>query len=102
MDEGSLVSVAIFKSVLNLLCEHSKLSKLIILGKLKYCWNPNCLFQITVISRLFWGFPGGSLVKSPPANAGVSPETWVQSLGWEDPLENEMATHSGILAWKIP
>ena len=30
------------------------------------------------------------------------PETWVQSLGWEDPLETEMATHSSILAWKIP
>ena len=29
-------------------------------------------------------------------------ETWVQSLGWEDPLEKEMATHSSILAWKIP
>ena len=29
-------------------------------------------------------------------------ETWVQSLGREDPLEKEMATHSGILAWKIP
>ena len=27
---------------------------------------------------------------------------WVQSLGWEDPLEDEMATHSKILAWKIP
>ena len=29
-------------------------------------------------------------------------ETWVQPLGWEDPLEEEMATHSSILAWKIP
>ena len=29
-------------------------------------------------------------------------ETWVQSLGWEDPLEKEMAAHSSILAWKIP
>ena len=29
-------------------------------------------------------------------------ETWVQSLGWEDPLEEEMATHSSFLAWKIP
>ena len=29
-------------------------------------------------------------------------ETWVQSLGWEDLLEKEMATHSSILAWKIP
>ena len=29
-------------------------------------------------------------------------ETWVQSLGWEDPLEKEVATHSSILAWRIP
>ena len=29
-------------------------------------------------------------------------ETWVRSLGWEDPLEKGMATHSGILAWRIP
>ena len=29
-------------------------------------------------------------------------ETWVQFLGWEDPLEKEMATHSSTLAWKIP
>ena len=29
-------------------------------------------------------------------------ETWVQSLGWEDLLEKEMTTHSGILAWRIP
>ena len=44
------------------------------------------------------GFPGGSGVKNPPANAGDG----VQSLGQEDPLEKEMATHSSILAWKIP
>ena len=30
------------------------------------------------------------------------PAMWVQSLGWEDPLEKEMATHSSTLAWKIP
>ena len=29
-------------------------------------------------------------------------ETWVRSLGWEDPLEKEMATHSSIVAWRIP
>ena len=29
-------------------------------------------------------------------------DTWVQSLGWADPLEKEMATHSSILAWRIP
>ena len=38
------------------------------------------------------------MVKNPPAVW----ETWVQSLGWEDPLEEDMATHSSILAWKIP
>ena len=29
-------------------------------------------------------------------------ETWVRSLGWEDPLEKEMATHPSVLAWRIP
>ena len=38
------------------------------------------------------------LVKNPP----VMQETWVQSLGWEDPLEKGTATHSSILAWRIP
>ena len=47
------------------------------------------------------GFPGGSVVKNSPANTGDK-ETQVWSLGWEDPLEKEMATHSSILAWKIP
>ena len=41
------------------------------------------------------------VVKNPPANAGTQ-ETWVQSVGWEDRLEKEMATHSSILAWRIP
>ena len=35
-------------------------------------------------------------------NLPVMQETWVQSLGWEDPLEKGMATHSRILAWRIP
>ena len=49
------------------------------------------------------GFPGRSMVKNPPANAGVgSMEMWVRSLGWEDPLEKEMATQSSMLAWEIP
>ena len=39
-------------------------------------------------------------MKNPPANAETK-ETWVQSLGQEDPLEEEMATHSSILAWKL-
>ena len=41
------------------------------------------------------------MAKNPPANAETQ-ETWVRSLGWEDPLEEGMATHSGILAWRIP
>ena len=43
-------------------------------------------------------FPGGSVVKNPSAMQ----ETQVQSLGWENSLEKEMATHSIILAWEIP
>ena len=38
------------------------------------------------------------LVKNPPATL----ETWVPSLGWEDPLEKEKAPHSSIVAWRIP
>ena len=44
------------------------------------------------------GLPGGSVVKNPPATQ----ETQVPFLGWEDPLEEEMATHSRILAWETP
>ena len=40
-------------------------------------------------------FPGGSMVSNPP----VKQETQVQSLGWEDPVEKEMATNSSILVW---
>ena len=41
------------------------------------------------------------MVKNLPADAGDE-ETRVQSLGWEDPLEEEMATHSSIFPWRIP
>ena len=50
---------------------------------------------------LLWqnkGFPLAQLVKNPPAMQ----ETWVQSLGWEDPLKKGKATRSNILAWIIP
>ena len=45
-----------------------------------------------------WAFLVAQLVKNLPAVR----ETWVQSLGWEDPLEKGKATHSSILAWRIP
>ena len=43
-----------------------------------------------------------SLVAHTVKNSPAMWETWLQSLGWEDPLEEGMATHSSILAWRIP
>ena len=43
-----------------------------------------------------------SLVAQLVKNLFAMQETWVRSLGWEDPLEKGMATHSSILAWRIP
>ena len=51
-----------------------------------------------VTSLHFWSSLVAQMVKSLPAMQ----ETWVQSLGREDPLEKDMATHSSILAWEIP
>ena len=51
-----------------------------------------------MVVNKFYDLLRAQMVKSLPAVQ----ETWVQSLGWEDPLEKEMATHSRILAWKIP
>ena len=47
------------------------------------------------------GFPCGAVVQNPSTNEETQ-ETWVRSLGREDPLEEEMATHSSTLAWEIP
>ena len=47
------------------------------------------------------GFPGGTVVKNPPVNAGDAGDTG-SIPGSERPLEEEMATHSNILAWRIP
>ena len=53
------------------------------------------IYKVRLTSK---AFPGGSVVKNLPAMQ----ETQVQSLGREDPLEKGMATHSHILAWRIP
>ena len=47
------------------------------------------------------GFPSGSVVKNPPIMQETR-EMWVRLLGWEDSLEEGMATHSTVLAWRIP
>ena len=54
--------------------------------------------HIYVYTYIHMGFTRAQTVKSLPAMC----ETRVQSLGWEDALEKEMATHSSILAWRIP
>ena len=47
------------------------------------------------------GFPSGSIIMNLPTVEELQ-ETGVQSLGWEDPLEEELATHFSILTWEIP
>ena len=56
-----------------------------------------CLFKFSSSSRCIWA----SLVAQTVKNLPAMWETWVQSLCWEDPLEEGVATHSSILAWKI-
>ena len=53
------------------------------------------------MASTFLGFPVGSVVRNLPAMQ-ESQEMQLPSLGWEDPLEEGMATHSSILAWRIP
>ena len=48
------------------------------------------------------GFPGGASGKEICPSMQETYETWVQSLDWEHPLEEGMATHACILVWKIP
>jgi len=48
------------------------------------------------------GLPGGDRGKEPAGQCRRQREMWVPSLGQEDPLEEDMATHSSILAWRIP
>ena len=48
-----------------------------------------------------WGFPSSPMVENPPA-VQEPQEMWVGPLDWEDPLEEGVATHSSILAWRIP
>ena len=61
-----------------------------------HMWN----FFHTHVELFF--FEGASLVAQKVNRLSAMQETQVRSLGWEDPLEKEMAAHSSILAWKIP
>ena len=59
------------------------------------------LFQFGILHSFSTDFPGGSAVKNPPGKQETQ-EMQVHSLGQEDPLEEEVATHSSILTWRIP
>ena len=80
-------------SVTNNLCTSGKIDKYPC--GISHQWNR---VNKTMWPLRFLGFPGGSDRK---ASAWMW-ETWVRSLGQEDPLEKEMATHSSTLVWKIP
>ena len=54
-----------------------------------------------LVKSLLLEMPWASLVAQSVKNLPAVQETWVRSLGWEDALEKEMATHSSILAWEI-
>ena len=84
-------------------CLFSKLIEYICIEEVSLCLFQGILFWVVCVttssfSSFGFGFPGGSVVK----NSLAKQETQIQSLAWEDPLEREMATHSSILAWRIP
>ena len=60
------------------------------------------LLGVLVNRRLVNNLLGASLVAQMVKNLPATQKTWVRSLSWEDPLEKQIATHSNILAWKIP
>ena len=67
-------------------------------------WGPNIVTYVSICDSEYSdteGFPGGSAVKNPPVMLEQQ-EMQFRSLGQEDPLEQDMATHSSILAWSIP
>ena len=82
-----------------------KITKKLLLTAVLACSLHICIICIAcellhrdIKRALFIASQGAPMVK----NLSTMQETWVRSLGQEDPLEKEMATHSGTLAWKIP
>ena len=66
------------------------------------CWSCLCIFEINTLSVALFAIPWSSLVVQTVKHLTTMWEIWVESLGWNDLLEKEMATHSSILACKIP
>ena len=86
-------------------CSHSCSDIIYLLNRNVY---PNSLPSFYMVMHLFlsWklslGFSGDANGKEPACQWRRHNETWVWSPGWEDPLEEAMATHSSILGWRIP
>ena len=96
----------LFLGISTFFTQFTKLSSLMCVvhqsGILHYL-NPFCrllllLVSFTCSTIIYGASLVAQMVKNPPAMQ----ETWVRSLGWEDPLEEDMATHSSILAWRNP
>ena len=66
------------------------------------CTIHHLLTELITVCEYYYQNCWASLVAQTVKNLCAMQETWVQSLGWEDPLEKGMVTHSSILAWKIP
>ena len=64
-------------------------------------WEIHIIKYIALPVNIRFGF-GASLVAQMVKHLSTMQETWVRALGWEDPLEKEMAVHSSTVAWKIP
>ena len=80
-------------------CEHWGCMHLF---ELVFLYFFNLFLRVELLhSMLFMGFPGYSVVKNLPA-VKETQEMWVQSLGQEDPPEEDVTTHSSILSWRIP
>ena len=67
----------------------------------KISWRRDRLLQLEEAGGYPLQYSWASLVAQLVKNLGAMWETWVGSLGWEDPLEKGKATHSSILAWRI-
>ena len=71
------------------------------------CWDASSPYTQEQLYKIYLnhhhhGLLGASLIAQPVKNLPAMQETHIQLLGWEDPLEKEMATHSSILSWRIP
>ena len=61
-----------------------------------------CIWNLEATVRTLYGTTGASLVVHMVKNPPTVLDTWVWSLSWEDPLEEGMATHTSIVAWRVP